>query len=70
VIRGPWLGDRFDRPDAEPDGQPHPHALGDDLSLARLLQLGETQSGSDPKKPGIFGVQHAGGGKSWCHAML
>jgi hypothetical protein len=31
-IRGPWLGDASDRPDAEPDGQPHPHALGDDLS--------------------------------------
>ena len=31
-IRGPWLGDASDKPDAEPDGQPHPHALGDDLS--------------------------------------
>ena len=32
VIGGPWLGDATDKPDAEPDGQPHPQALGDDLS--------------------------------------
>jgi hypothetical protein len=32
VIRGPWLGDANDNPDAELDGQPHPRALGDDLS--------------------------------------
>ncbi|MGB2819634.1 MAG: GEVED domain-containing protein, partial [Phycisphaerae bacterium] len=30
VIRGPWLGDDNDGPDAEPDGQPDPNALGDD----------------------------------------
>jgi hypothetical protein len=30
VIAGPWLGNRTDNPDAETDGQPHPHALGDD----------------------------------------
>jgi len=31
VIRGPWFGDPTDRPDAEPDGQPDPVAMGDDL---------------------------------------
>ena len=31
-IRGPWLGDASDKPDAESDGQPHAQALGDDLS--------------------------------------
>jgi hypothetical protein len=30
VIGGPWLGDTTDNPDAEPDGQPDPNALGDD----------------------------------------
>ena len=30
VIAGPWLGDANDKPDAEADGQPDPHALGDD----------------------------------------
>ena len=30
VIRGPWLGDRRDRPDMDWDGQPDPAALGDD----------------------------------------
>nr|QNO54133.1 hypothetical protein KOBOILMI_00001 [Methanosarcinales archaeon ANME-1 ERB7] len=30
VIAGLWLGDRMDNPDAEPDGQPDPDALGDD----------------------------------------
>jgi CSLREA domain-containing protein len=34
VIRGPWLGDRTDNPDAEPDGQPHVNALGDDWNPA------------------------------------
>jgi hypothetical protein len=34
VISGPWLGDRTDRPDVEPDGQPHPNALGDDFNPA------------------------------------
>ena len=34
VLRGPWLGDATDNPDAELDGQPEPHALGDDLSTA------------------------------------
>jgi len=29
---GPWLGDAADMPDSEPDGQPHPNALGDDIS--------------------------------------
>ncbi|MGB2824197.1 MAG: GEVED domain-containing protein, partial [Phycisphaerae bacterium] len=27
---GPWLGDASDAPDSDPDGQPHPNALGDD----------------------------------------
>jgi C1A family cysteine protease len=31
VIAGPWLGNQTDNPDAEPDGQPDPNALGDDL---------------------------------------
>jgi len=31
LITGPWLGDVTDAPDAEPDGQPDPNALGDDL---------------------------------------
>jgi len=30
VIAGPWLGDATDKPDAEADGQPELHALGDD----------------------------------------
>ncbi|MHC4575136.1 MAG: DUF7901 domain-containing protein, partial [Planctomycetota bacterium] len=30
-IRGPWLGDTTDAPDAEPDGQPDATATGDDL---------------------------------------
>jgi len=30
VPTGPWLGDDTDMPDSEPDGQPDPHALGDD----------------------------------------
>ena len=30
VITGPWLGDANDKPDAEADGQPELHALGDD----------------------------------------
>ena len=30
IIGGPWLGDSTDFPDAEPDGQPHVTALGDD----------------------------------------
>jgi hypothetical protein len=30
VIAGPWLGDQTDNPDAEPDGQPDPNAMGDD----------------------------------------
>ena len=30
VIAGPWLGDANDKPDAEADGQPELHALGDD----------------------------------------
>ncbi|MGB2821457.1 MAG: GEVED domain-containing protein, partial [Phycisphaerae bacterium] len=30
AIGGPWLGDRTDSPDADPDGQPDPNALGDD----------------------------------------
>jgi len=30
VIAGPWLGDKNDRPESEPDGQPDPDALGDD----------------------------------------
>ncbi|MBP8305599.1 MAG: hypothetical protein KBE04_15915, partial [Phycisphaerae bacterium] len=29
---GPWFGDDGDRPDSEPDGQPDPHALGDDTN--------------------------------------
>ncbi len=32
VIQGPWLGDAADVPDAEPDGQPDPFAMGDDLN--------------------------------------
>ncbi|MHC4717416.1 MAG: DUF7901 domain-containing protein, partial [Planctomycetota bacterium] len=31
IIRGPWLGDASDAPDSEPDGQPDPLALGDDM---------------------------------------
>jgi hypothetical protein len=31
IIRGPWLGNLTDSPDPEPDGQPSPAALGDDL---------------------------------------
>lgn len=31
IIGGPWLGDATDSPDSEPDGQPDPNALGDDL---------------------------------------
>jgi hypothetical protein len=31
IMPGPWLGGPFDNPDAEPDGQPDPNALGDDL---------------------------------------
>jgi hypothetical protein len=30
IIGGPWLGDATDSPDADPDGQPDPNALGDD----------------------------------------
>ena len=30
VIAGPWLGDDTDKPDGERDGQPDPHAFGDD----------------------------------------
>ena len=33
AIGGPWLGDANDQPDAEPDGQPDPAALGDDLDV-------------------------------------
>ena len=33
VIRGPWLGNDDDKPDAEPDGQPDPDALGDDHDI-------------------------------------
>jgi len=33
VIGGPWLGDRSDNPDPEPDGQPDPAALGDDTDI-------------------------------------
>ncbi|MFH1313956.1 MAG: T9SS type A sorting domain-containing protein [Candidatus Eisenbacteria bacterium] len=31
VISGPWLGDAADSPDGEPDGQPDPNGLGDDV---------------------------------------
>ncbi|MFC1452610.1 GEVED domain-containing protein, partial [Verrucomicrobiota bacterium] len=31
-ITGPWLGPTDDRPDAEPDGQRHPEAWGDDVA--------------------------------------
>jgi hypothetical protein len=31
LIRGPWLGDLTDGPDAEPDGQPNLNATGDDF---------------------------------------
>ncbi len=30
IIAGPWLGDRTDSADPDPDGQPSPNALGDD----------------------------------------
>lgn len=30
IVGGPWLGDTSDAPDAEPDGQPAPDAMGDD----------------------------------------
>ena len=33
VIAGPWLGDKNDRPESEPDGQPDPDALGDDNAV-------------------------------------
>ncbi|MHC4535321.1 MAG: DUF7901 domain-containing protein [Planctomycetota bacterium] len=32
VIAGAWFGDKNDRPENEPDGQPHTNALGDDLT--------------------------------------
>jgi len=35
MIGGPWLGDRTDSPDGEPDGQPEPNALGDDLDITK-----------------------------------
>lgn len=31
IVTGPWLGGPTDAPDPEPDGQPAPNALGDDL---------------------------------------
>jgi hypothetical protein len=31
---GPWLGDDRDMPDSEPDGQPDPNALGDNLNAS------------------------------------
>jgi hypothetical protein len=33
IIYGPWLGDATDVPDADPDGQQEPNALGDDLDI-------------------------------------
>lgn len=33
IIRGPWLGDATDSPDADPDGQQEPSALGDDTDI-------------------------------------
>ncbi len=31
ITAGPWMGDATDAPDAEPDGQPVPPTMGDDL---------------------------------------
>ncbi|MBN1765831.1 MAG: hypothetical protein JW860_11275, partial [Sedimentisphaerales bacterium] len=33
IIQGPWLGLANDAPDPEPDGQPEPAALGDDIDI-------------------------------------
>ena len=39
------------------------------VTLARLLQLGETRSGAEPQNAGVFEVRHSGDGNSWCHAL-
>ncbi|MHC4718072.1 MAG: GEVED domain-containing protein, partial [Planctomycetota bacterium] len=46
VIRGPWLGDITDRPDADPDGQQHPSALGDDLDILGPLPGNDDEDGA------------------------
>ncbi|MBN2474624.1 MAG: hypothetical protein JXB62_08445 [Pirellulales bacterium] len=45
VIAGPWLGDDDDRPDPDPDGQPHADALGDDLDVSSPLPPNDDEDG-------------------------